>query len=43
MKTKRIALGCMGMNRGNKEQSIRTIDAAIANGVTLLNTGEFLL
>ena len=26
METKRIALGCMGMNRGNKEQSIRTID-----------------
>ena len=41
MQTKRIALGCMGMNRGNKAQSIRTIDTAIANGVTLLNTGEF--
>ena len=41
METKRIALGCMGMNRGNKQQSIKTIDTAIANGVTLLNTGEF--
>ena len=38
---KRLGLGCMRMNRKNKEQSIRTIHAALDAGITLFNTGEF--
>ncbi len=41
MKINRLGLGCMGMSRRNEAQSIRTIHAAIENGVTLLNTGSF--
>lgn len=38
---RRLGLGCMGMNRSNKEQSIRTVHAALEAGITLFNTGEF--
>ena len=38
---KRLGLGCMRMNRKNKEKSIRTIHAALDAGITLFNTGEF--
>lgn len=37
----RLGLGTMGMHRGNKETSIKTIHAALDSGITLLNTGEF--
>ena len=40
-KISRLGLGCMGMSRSNEEKSIRTIHAAIDNGITLLNTGNF--
>ena len=40
-KISRLGLGCMGMSRSNEEKSIRTIRAAIDNGITLLNTGNF--
>ena len=40
-KISRLGLGCMGMSRKNEEKSIRTIHAAIDNGITLLNTGNF--
>ena len=37
----RLGLGTMGMNRSNRETSIRTIHAALDAGITLFNTGEF--
>ena len=37
----RLGLGCMGMNRSNKERSVETVRAALDAGITLLNTGEF--
>ncbi len=40
-KISRLGLGCMGMSRSNEEKSIRTIHAALDNGITLLNTGNF--
>ena len=40
-KISRLGLGCMGMKRSNEEKSIRTIHAAIDNGITLFNTGNF--
>ena len=36
-----LGLGCMGMNRSNKEQAIETVHAAFDKGITLFNTGEF--
>lgn len=39
---KRLGLGCMGMSSSrNPENSIKTIHAALDNGITLFNTGEF--
>ncbi len=37
----RLGLGTMGMNRSNRETSIKTIHAALDAGITLFNTGEF--
>ena len=37
----KLALGTMGMNFGNKESSIRTIRAALENGIHIFNTGDF--
>lgn len=38
----RLGLGCMGMScYKNPESSTKTIEYAIDNGITLLNTGEF--
>lgn len=38
----RLGLGTMGMNlHSNRETSIRTIHAALDEGITLFNTGEF--
>lgn len=38
----RLGLGCMGMSCfRNAEASLKTIQCALDNGVTLLNTGEF--
>lgn len=38
----RLGLGTMGMNlHSNRESSIRTIHAALDEGITLFNTGEF--
>ena len=39
--TDHLGLGCMGMNLGNRDRSIRTVHAALDRGITLLNTGEF--
>ena len=40
--TEKIGLGCMGMSvRRNPEDSIKTIHAALDEGITLFNTGEF--
>lgn len=39
--SKRLGLGCMGMNLSNKARAIETIHYALDQGVTLLNTGEF--
>ena len=42
MNINRLGLGCMGMNlRRNPAQSIATVHAAIDNGITFLNTGNF--
>lgn len=40
-KETRIGLGCSGMARRNEEQSIRTVDAALDQGITLFNVAEF--
>lgn len=38
----KLGLGCMGMSSNrNPENSIKTIHAALDNGITLFNTGEF--
>lgn len=37
----KLALGTMGMNFGNKEDSLRTIQTAIDNGIHIFNTGDF--
>lgn len=38
----RIGLGCMGMSVSkNLEDSVRTIQTALTEGITLFNTGEF--
>ncbi|REC32921.1 aldo/keto reductase [Enterococcus pseudoavium] len=36
-----FGLGCMGMNLKNKTENIAVINAALDNGVTFLNTGDF--
>jgi len=45
MKTSELALGCMGMSDfygpADEGESIRTIQAAIERGITLLDTGDF--
>lgn len=38
---KRLGLGCMGMNLDNKNRAIDTVRAALDEGITLFNTGEF--
>ena len=38
---KRLGLGCMSMNRKNRDAAIRTVHAALDAGITLFNTGEF--
>ena len=41
-KVKKIGLGCMGMSvKRNPEDSVKTIQAALSEGITLFNTGEF--
>ena len=37
----KLALGTMGMNFGNKESSIRTIQTALENDIRIFNTGDF--
>lgn len=38
----KIGLGCMGMSSSrNPEESVQTIRAALDEGITLFNTGEF--
>lgn len=37
----KLALGTMGMNFGNKESSIQTIQTAYDNGIKIFNTGDF--
>ena len=37
----KIGLGCSGMSRRNEESSIRTVDVALDNGITLFNVAEF--
>ena len=37
----KLALGTMGMNFGNKESSIRTIQTALKNDIRIFNTGDF--
>ena len=38
---KRLGLGCMGMNFDNRNRAIDTVHAALDEGITLFNTGEF--
>ena len=38
---KRLGLGCMGMNFDNRNRAIDTVRAALDEGITLFNTGEF--
>lgn len=37
----KLALGTMGMNFGNKKDSIKTIQTAFENGICIFNTGDF--
>lgn len=37
----KLALGTMGMNFGNKEDSIKTIHTAMDRGINIFNTGDF--
>lgn len=37
----KLALGTMGMNFGNKTDSIKTIQTAFENGIRIFNTGDF--
>ncbi len=37
----KLALGTMGMNFGNKTDSIKTIRTAFENGIRIFNTGDF--
>ena len=37
----RLQLGCMSMNRANRERATKTIRYALEKGITMFNTGEF--